>query len=564
MNYSLLTVQDVEKRFSASPDSIKTILESDTPMEVVRQICAGHHLVDEEKVLMVQQLTSLVLLGFISSHDFDKEMSVELNLDHRHADDIAADIDKKIFRDIAQDINKVYSPLADLRQPEPVVSENILDLRPKKEEPKAIVPPKVEAPKILSFEPKQDLIEIKPKEPAPGEPSLSRASSAPPAPSTSASESGPVIIHKELELTPTSGQKDKWSLGGFFGGTHEKAGTAPSAPSKGPILASVDMGGDVPSSPEARKSIFTPKAPQRIVHYTDFRTPLVPFQAADQIAGREVKIDIAANKPTTPLPTPTPPAAPKPLTSTPSVPPKPLTPSSSPQFSRLSLDGSMNKELGIKREAEDVKKATPEIPIPKVPPASPVSTTPTPPSPPIPNISIHLDSTPPSHAPKIVDFNESQEIPAVSPAYGSGMKPPSFVSTAPQKQAAAPANLPIGGAHEEEKQEPPVPTPPAPVIEIVLRDERGKGDARGVSIPEVPKVPPKPPVPPEKKYDREAMDKLEEKLRRDMEKRGPNLNDTRPQESPKTFTPRSTAPSTPSDPRVIDLRTFKVIKKDTQ
>ena len=110
MNYSLLTEQQLQKKYYFLPENIKAVLDSENNMETARQICRAHHLNDEEKVLVVEQLIGLILLGFVPADDLSREISENIHLNKKHADDISSEINRKIFASIKSEIDKIYVP----------------------------------------------------------------------------------------------------------------------------------------------------------------------------------------------------------------------------------------------------------------------------------------------------------------------------------------------------------------------------------------------------------------------------------------------------------------------
>lgn len=113
MDYSLLTEQQLQKRYYSLSQKIRDVLDSENNLESIRQICRIHHLNDNEKILIVEQLVGLILLGFVPVNDFSREISENIYLNKQHADDIAADINRKIFLLIRSDLEKVYSPVSE-------------------------------------------------------------------------------------------------------------------------------------------------------------------------------------------------------------------------------------------------------------------------------------------------------------------------------------------------------------------------------------------------------------------------------------------------------------------
>ena len=237
MNYSLLTEQQFQKKYYFLPENIKAVLDSENNIETARQICRAHHLNDEEKVLVVEQLIGLILLGFVPADDLSREISENIHLNKKHADDISSEINRKIFASIKSEIDKIYVPVGALVEEVPsieILEEHTIDLR-------QIVKQREEEVKPLEIiKPKEEEKEI-PREFAPVE--------------------GPVIIHKEAEIKPTLGIKK--SLGGLF----NLVGKKEEKPK--PVEAQVEIG----SSPQP---IIDNKQPMRVVHYTEMRTPLGP------------------------------------------------------------------------------------------------------------------------------------------------------------------------------------------------------------------------------------------------------------------------------------------------
>lgn len=497
MDYTLLTSRDIETRYDSLPQSIRDALDFEGTLLSIRKSCAAHHLTDDEKVLIVEQLVGMVLLGFIMPQELSGEIHTYLLLDRRHTDDIAREIDENIFRDLGKDLKSVYAlfvpPTPSSTQPP---ASHVLDLREKKEE-KPSLPPFLNVPRstdsLTPGAPSQEALPTRieitpsPKPVIPSAPTAPAPLAVKPIPSPLSE--APVIIHKELELAPTAPQKTKWSLGGMFEGNNKQSSAAPFP--KGPIVATVDLGSNTPPKEES-KSIFTPKTP-RVVHYTDFRTPLTSLKSPEEAQG--MQSPFGGHTLSTPLP------------------------------------------------VKDIKET--------VVPTSPLPSS-VPPVPPAPNISIHIDT--------------ARSAPVPPPPAPTPQSPlASFINTTrPQKEVAAPANLPIASSSIEPSVSPvssPSTPPPAPspqVIEIVLRDER-KDDAPVSSSPIPPTsshAAPSKQALEASRAGREAFDKLQDRLRRDAQARAETHKESPPP------TPSTPPPSGPRDPRMIDLRTFKVVKKD--
>ena len=229
MDYSLLTEQQLQKKYYFLPENIKAVLDSENNMEIARQICRAHHLNDEEKVLIVEQLIGLILLGFVSADDLSREISENIHLNKKHADDISSEINRKIFALIKSDIDKIYAPAGALAEEKSVAEESV---------------PPMEISEEHTVDLRAQKVEVKPPESAPL-PEVKIAATE--------DKDKPFILHTQEEMKPTLGMKK--SLGGLFGfsgGKEEKPFGAASAFDKSsadrqdkpkPVAVEVQIGG---------------------------------------------------------------------------------------------------------------------------------------------------------------------------------------------------------------------------------------------------------------------------------------------------------------------------------
>lgn len=318
MDYSSLTEQQIQKRYYSLPDSIRDVLESEKEIETIRKICRSHHLVDEEKALIVEQLAGLVLLGFVSADDLSREISENIHLNKRHSDDIASEINRKFFSPLKSDLEKIYSPavaeeeewggdaeeVLDLRETEtreadrPDLSWEVVDLK-KDDTPKIIeiggkilssATPAEETidlkkmdnaaeislaePKTVETEP-LDVVQGRPSDATRGEPDRTTQGKPP-----VVSEVEPLIIHKETELKSVSGFDKKRSLGDLFGFLKKRP--VGEIKTEKPPVVQIEIG-QTEKMEEDKRGIKPPVASQvespkiRVVHYGELRTPISPF-----------------------------------------------------------------------------------------------------------------------------------------------------------------------------------------------------------------------------------------------------------------------------------------------
>lgn len=112
MDYSLFASPVIiTDRFASLSDDLQSTLGDFSAVETVRQVCRANYLQDEEKTLIVEQLTALVLMGFLLPDELAGEISINTHIHHKAASAIASEIDEKVFAPIKDQIKKAYSPL---------------------------------------------------------------------------------------------------------------------------------------------------------------------------------------------------------------------------------------------------------------------------------------------------------------------------------------------------------------------------------------------------------------------------------------------------------------------
>lgn len=321
MDYSSLTERQIQKRYYSLPDNIRDVLESEKEIETIRKICREHHLVGEEKTLIVEQLAGLVLLGFISADDLGREISENIHLNRQHSGDIVSEISGRIFSPIKSDLEKIYSPAAvgeeewgggaegvlDLRETEtetreadrPDLSWEVVDLK-KEDTPKIIETEKKvlasaasAGEEIIDLEKMDNATEISPAEPKTVETKpFDAAQDKLPV----VSEVEPLIIHKETELKSVSGFDKKRSLGDLFGFLKKRP--AGEIKTEKPPVVQIEIGqteaepfdatrGEPDLTAQGKPPVASPsmelragrsESPKiRVVHYGGLRTPISPF-----------------------------------------------------------------------------------------------------------------------------------------------------------------------------------------------------------------------------------------------------------------------------------------------
>ncbi len=110
MDYSLLTEDILFKRFDSLPLHIQDILSSEKARRLVSQIGRSHYL-SREKVDALEQIVSMILLGFVNLRNLKREISDKLFLNYDHTVALANDLDQELLREIRGDLEQIYLPI---------------------------------------------------------------------------------------------------------------------------------------------------------------------------------------------------------------------------------------------------------------------------------------------------------------------------------------------------------------------------------------------------------------------------------------------------------------------
>ncbi|GEM_PF-2880215 len=272
-----VTKQQANDRFDTLPAVLQDAIFSMAVNDEIHRICEANHL-SREKASMVGRLAGRVLLGFIHDTDYSREIKEATGIDGRIAETIAAEIDKKIFEPVREDLKRVYRPSGSAL---PLVESSVAAGRQeeggsivwqeRKFEPAQLSPETVidlKNPAILSVQDRsaEDTREREKEEKEkqarailaggaarPVERSPQRVMKLEASLAAAAFDEAPVILHREELLTP-AGTEKKRSLGGlmgFFGRSERKTSE--------PVRAEVDLGmsarsGSTPASGNELKS----------------------------------------------------------------------------------------------------------------------------------------------------------------------------------------------------------------------------------------------------------------------------------------------------------------------
>ncbi|MFH0712822.1 MAG: hypothetical protein V2A55_03160 [Candidatus Jorgensenbacteria bacterium] len=259
----MITISKTElaKRWDELSQSLRDALWSEYNADILWDTCKKEHL-SEDKTQIIAALAGDVIMGFLLPEDLSKEIAENTEINREIANNIAQEIEKKILRLVINEIREIYSP--------PVEKEMAGSVKDVKGEDV------VRFEKLSAEKPAEIGIEIK-RTPASEEPlipiSKPEVKTVKEQPA-GATEARPFVIHKEEEQRPVT--EDKKFKGfefpfGVFGG--EKGGTI----SKEPVRVRVETPGQEKPLDEARGKPFDKAQGKRVVHYSEYRTPLTPF-----------------------------------------------------------------------------------------------------------------------------------------------------------------------------------------------------------------------------------------------------------------------------------------------
>lgn len=101
--------EQIMKRFQSIPTSLQDAVFAQSSADVVLKTCTLRD-VPDEKMYLVGQLTTRVLLGYVRPENFAAEIQKETGVDGMKAAQVAHDIDGEIFSAVRLELKKLYPP----------------------------------------------------------------------------------------------------------------------------------------------------------------------------------------------------------------------------------------------------------------------------------------------------------------------------------------------------------------------------------------------------------------------------------------------------------------------
>lgn len=262
--------QQIIDRFDILPQRLKDAILSSSTSDEVWRIGQLNHL-NDDKIFKLSRIVGRVLLGLIDVDDAAPAIRDYVEIPTELAASLARELKRKIFTFLGAEIASAYSPFAEITSikteeahPTEVKAKPALAPAPMpsimpREAGKITAPVPMPMPKVIEEQ------KVVPQGIAP----MPAPVPAPAAPSPS---STPFILHKEEAVKPISGMKPidfSFSLP-----ETKKTETAPL------VAAELELDKESFGVSEKKEPLIakTEEPTQRIVHYSEFRTPINPFE----------------------------------------------------------------------------------------------------------------------------------------------------------------------------------------------------------------------------------------------------------------------------------------------
>lgn len=202
-NYTLITEEYLYNRFGSLPEDLQDALASEKTIRIAQEVLKSHHITDAEQALIIEQLTGLVLFGYVHAIDLGREIAQATGLNPKLAVDVADEIGKKVFSPIKDELERNYEPLPE-EESSPLGPIMLTDVRTSPSAPNSKISPltsnlQSSISSGMSLPPLRESAAQAPQVPAPPP----RPAAPPPPPNLQPSSEGPVILHQESEFYPT-------------------------------------------------------------------------------------------------------------------------------------------------------------------------------------------------------------------------------------------------------------------------------------------------------------------------------------------------------------------------
>lgn len=317
----IVSEEKIDQRWDALSPALREALVSEINSEFMWRTCEAEH-IPKEKIYEVGRIVGYVLLGFVHPEDLAHELKTFLAFNPQTADSISTAINNRVFVPLKEDLGQIFEPPSKLGLPASQPPRLVEEIKTAP----ASSPPAPPAPSSGSMGEFARLGMV--KEPATPE--------KPKPPVVNHAEPPPTMLHEETPIKPAQ-QVSSFKIETPTPKLSDiKSGASPDIPKP----AVIDFGRyTAPSTPpppkifeegsggQAKPFDATQSKPPRIVHYTEFRTPLenqaeVPDRQPPPnipLAEKELPTGEFAKLPEKEAVPPTPPVPPRPRIEPPEI-----------------------------------------------------------------------------------------------------------------------------------------------------------------------------------------------------------------------------------------------------
>ncbi|MBI4034247.1 MAG: hypothetical protein HY378_01725 [Candidatus Brennerbacteria bacterium] len=248
-----LQEQEIKERYQRLPRVLQDALNSPSRFGAIGEISEKYKLNEEDSMVLTTSV-GMVLLGYIKPQNLFKEINEYLEADEKIVVEVIRDINRQVFVPLHKELEDLYGMKTHIEgELEKEQVEPVLKIKTEERKPEAEV--KIPLEKLGESPPvsRPTGPATAPSDAAQGKP----AAVPPPVPAAPVGEEvKPLIIHREEIQKPATEDK-KFKGFDFPFGIFEKEGTKA-----------------MPSEP-VKVRVETPG--KRVVHYSEYRTPVTPF-----------------------------------------------------------------------------------------------------------------------------------------------------------------------------------------------------------------------------------------------------------------------------------------------
>lgn len=104
-----IPIEQITKRFQSLPEGLQNAVFSENTANAILKNCALRD-IPENKVPLIGQLLTRVLMGYLRPENFADEIQKETGVDGVRVAQVAHDIDTEIFSNVRLELKKLYPP----------------------------------------------------------------------------------------------------------------------------------------------------------------------------------------------------------------------------------------------------------------------------------------------------------------------------------------------------------------------------------------------------------------------------------------------------------------------